>query len=236
MTHNLATRSVAAFGLIATTAILAFLPELAFAQSVESGEKVFKKCKACHQIGADAKNKTGPVLTDVIGRQAGSYEGYKYSKSMKQVGEAGLIWDEDALFDYLLSPKNFLRATLDDPKAKAKMSFRLKPDQDRRDVIAYLATFAPATLGDSAVCTTNLSDNRYFFAAEATGSSRVTGWLEPNEQLCATASVDGAHGVVSVFETEHELEGCSRIVRAGEGEDLLKYADFDRCKWTGHED
>ncbi|NKB52445.1 MAG: c-type cytochrome [Rhizobiaceae bacterium] len=102
------------------------------------GKKVFKKCAACHNIGEGAKIKVGPPLTDVVGRKAASFDGFKYGKSIAAAGEAGLVWSEEELFDYLVNPKNFLRAKLENKKAKSKMAFRLKKEQDRADVIAYL--------------------------------------------------------------------------------------------------
>ncbi len=113
------------------------------AQDAEKGEKLFKRCTSCHMIGDGAKNRTGPVLTEVVGRVAGTYEGYKYGKSIVAAGEAGLVWDEDNLFEYIADPRGFLKEYLNDPKAKAKMTFRLKKEDQRRDVIAYLATFSP---------------------------------------------------------------------------------------------
>ena len=107
------------------------------------GEKTFKKCMACHTIGEGAKNKVGPVLTGVIGRKAGSFEGYKYGKHLAELGETGLIWNEDEVFEYLKDPKKYLRAKLDNKKAKTKMSFKLKKEEERKDVIAYLKTFSP---------------------------------------------------------------------------------------------
>ena len=108
-----------------------------------AGKKIFKKCTACHKIGEGAKNAVGPVLTGVVGRTAGTYPDYKYGKSTKAAGEAGLVWDEDKIFDYLKDPKKFLRALLDDKKAKSKMTFKLKKEEDRLNVIAYLKTFSP---------------------------------------------------------------------------------------------
>ena len=57
-----------------------------------NGEKVFKKCAACHAVGEGAKSKVGPPLTDVVGRKAASFEGYKYGKSILAASEAGLVW------------------------------------------------------------------------------------------------------------------------------------------------
>jgi len=131
------------FGLKAlavATAALALAPA-AYAGDATAGAKVFKKCKACHKIGDGAKNGVGPNLTGVIGRTAGTEEGYKYSKSMKAAGAAGLVWDESKIVAYLENPTKYLRANLNDPKAKAKMSFKLRKAKDRENVAAYLATF-----------------------------------------------------------------------------------------------
>ncbi|MBL4731682.1 MAG: c-type cytochrome [Rhizobiaceae bacterium] len=107
----------------------------------EAGAKIFKRCGACHKIGEGAKNAIGPVLTDVIGRRAGTFEDYRYGKSTKAAGEKGLVWSEEEIFKYLVSPKKFLRAYLDTRKAKSKMKFKLKSEKDRRNIIAYLASF-----------------------------------------------------------------------------------------------
>jgi len=107
------------------------------------GEKLFKKCSTCHTVGSDAKHKQGPILNGVIGRVAGSLEEFKYGKSIKAAGESGLVWDEDLIFDYLANPKKFLGAYLGNKKAKSKMNFKLKKEDDRRNLIAYLATFSP---------------------------------------------------------------------------------------------
>lgn len=113
------------------------------AQDPESGETVFKKCKSCHQIGAGSKHLIGPILTGVVGRAAATAEGYKYRKDILAASEKGLVWDEAHLLEYLDDPTDFLRRYLDDPKAGSAMSFKLKNEEDRRDVVAYLAS-APA--------------------------------------------------------------------------------------------
>lgn len=107
--------------------ILGAMP--AMASDAASGEKVFKRCKACHYADKE-KNKTGPHLVNVIGRDAGSIEGYKYSKAM---ATSGLVWDEATLAAYLKAPKKFLKGT--------KMAFAgLKKDADIKNLIAYLKT------------------------------------------------------------------------------------------------
>jgi cytochrome c len=116
---------------------LAALPGRAAAQqgNADDGAEVFKKCRACHDIGPDAKNKVGPVLNNIVGRKAGSIEGFAYSDANKAAGASGLVWTEDVLFKYLENPLSFMKGT--------KMAFAgLRDEQDRRDVIAYLKKFS----------------------------------------------------------------------------------------------
>ena len=108
---------------------------VAFAGEAEvaAGEKVFKKCKACHAVGEGAKNKVGPQLNDLFGRVPGSTEGYKYSKAMVAYGD-GKVWEEELLAAYLAAPKKVVKGT--------KMSFAgLKKEDDIANVIEYLETF-----------------------------------------------------------------------------------------------
>ena len=101
----------------------------------EEGEEVFKKCRACHDVGPGAKNKVGPLLNDIIGRKAGTIEGFEYSTANKDAGSKGLTWTEDVMFKYLEQPLVFMQGT--------KMAFAgLKDAQDRKDVIAYLKKFS----------------------------------------------------------------------------------------------
>ena len=114
----------------------------AFAEvDAAAGEKAFKKCKSCHMIMNEDDvivkgGKTGPNLYGVIGRTAGTYEGYKYGKSIVEAGEKGLVWDVANFSEYAADPKKFLATYLDDKKAKSKMSFKLKKGAE--DVAAYL--------------------------------------------------------------------------------------------------
>ncbi len=101
------------------------------------GEKVFKKCKACHSLKA-GKNKVGPSLAGVVGRKAGSAAKYKFSKSMKAAGAKGLVWNDETLDGYLKNPTKFLRSYLDDSKAKSKMALKLKKEDDRENIAAFL--------------------------------------------------------------------------------------------------
>lgn len=98
------------------------------------GEKVFKKCKACHQVGEGAENKTGPLLNGIIGRDFASVEGFRYGKGIEEMAAEGYTWTNENLHAYLAKPKDFIKGT--------KMSFAgLKKDEDIDAVIEYLKTF-----------------------------------------------------------------------------------------------
>ena len=114
-------------GAIAMSAAL-LLAAPAGAGDIKAGEKVFKKCKACHYADRE-KHKTGPHLVNIMGRSAGGLEDYKkYSKAMKA---SGIVWDDTTLADYLRAPKKYVKGT--------KMAFAgLKKDADIENVIAYL--------------------------------------------------------------------------------------------------
>jgi len=119
-------------GLLAAAVVSLGLSSTAMAGDPALGEKVFKKCKACHVVDSD-KNKTGPHLVNIMGRQAGSVEGFtKYSKAIK---ESGIVWDEATLDGFLEKPKKYLKGT--------RMAFAgLKKEEDRANVIAYLKQFS----------------------------------------------------------------------------------------------
>ena len=113
--------------LILGAALALLLPVSAQAQDAAAGEKAFAPCKACHAFG---KNGVGPDLKGVVGRKAGTHEGYNYSAAVKG---SGVTWDEANLKEWLK-----------DPKAKIpgnKMVYPgLKDDKKLEDVIAYLKT------------------------------------------------------------------------------------------------
>ena len=86
--------------------------------------------------------KTGPNLWGVVGRTAGTTDGFRYGKDLVAAGEAGLVWDETTFVAYAQDPRAFLREYLDDSKAKSKMSFKLKKGGE--DIYAFLAQHGPA--------------------------------------------------------------------------------------------
>ena len=92
------------------------------------GEKVFKKCSACHMIAAGGKNMIGPNLWSVIGRQAGVVSDYKYSKAMIAYGKE---WTFEEMNSYLIKPQAYIKGT--------KMAFAgLRKEKDRASVILYM--------------------------------------------------------------------------------------------------
>jgi cytochrome c len=101
------------------------------------GEKLFKACKACHQVGANARNGVGPHLDGLFERPAGTLEGFKYSGAMKKLGSEGMVWNEFSLDLYLEKPREYVPGT--------RMSYRGMPDrQDRTHIIAYLRELSKA--------------------------------------------------------------------------------------------
>ena len=96
--------------------------------SASEGEKIFKKCAACHSIAKGGANKIGPALWGVLGRKAGSVSDYKYSKAMASYGKS---WSFEEMSGFLLKPKEWIKGT--------KMSFMgLKKAKDRAAVILYM--------------------------------------------------------------------------------------------------
>jgi cytochrome c len=119
---------------MAVLAVTGFAGSAFAAGDAAAGEKIFRKCKACHAVGDSAKNKVGPVLNGVVGREIASVEGFKYSKAFRAKKDEGFVWTEAELDAFLTKPKKYLPGT--------KMSFGgLKKEQQRADIIAYLSTF-----------------------------------------------------------------------------------------------
>ncbi|WP_108483488.1 c-type cytochrome [Oceaniglobus ichthyenteri] len=101
---------------------------------IEAGEKVFRKCKACHQIGDGAKNRVGPILNGIVGQPAGVVDGFDYSNVLNDMAADGLVWNEENLHAFLENPRNFMKGT--------KMSFAgLRKEADLVAITAYLSSF-----------------------------------------------------------------------------------------------
>ena len=95
--------------------------------NIKAGKKIFKKCKACHDV-KEGKNKVGPSLYNIVGATAGKVEGFKYSKAMT---ESDLVWDEANLRAFVTKPKELVPGN--------RMAFAgLKKEKQIDDLIAYL--------------------------------------------------------------------------------------------------
>ena len=132
---------------VAATAALFALAAPAFAEGdAAKGEKEFNKCKSCHMIVSDADEtivkggKVGPNLWGVVGRTAGSVEGFKYGDGLTAAQEAGFVWTAEEIAKYVVDPKEWNNEH--GFPAKTKMTFKLKKGGE--DVAAYLATFSAA--------------------------------------------------------------------------------------------
>ncbi|HEX2117158.1 MAG TPA: cytochrome c family protein [Alphaproteobacteria bacterium] len=119
------------FGLIAAAAVLLSSNVAMAAGDAAEGEKVFKRsCGSCHVATKDGPKRLGPTLFGIVGRQAGTVEGFRYSEANKN---SKLTWTPEVLDQYLVDPKKMIPGTT--------MAFAgLKKDDERANVVAYLAT------------------------------------------------------------------------------------------------
>ncbi|MEP3046965.1 MAG: cytochrome c family protein [Roseibium sp.] len=115
------------------------ISELLLAASATDGQKVAKKCAACHTFDSGGANKVGPALWDIVGRKPGGLDGFGYSSAMTTYGEANDAWTYETLNSFLESPKKTVSGT--------SMGFAgLRKPQDRADIIAYLREQAESPL------------------------------------------------------------------------------------------
>lgn len=146
-------------------AVLALMSAPVFAEShaaaemaaptgdAEAGGELFgRQCVACHVVVDDAGETlagrnaaVGPNLYGVVGRVAGSYPEFDYGDALIALGERGDVWAEDSFVGYVQDPTDWLRETLEDRRARGKMAFQVRSEEDAHDIYAFLATFsAPA--------------------------------------------------------------------------------------------
>ena len=101
---------------------------------VAAGEGAFRQCKACHQLGKGATNRTGPVLNGMIGRPVGSVDGFRYSGVFQEAAQAGEVWTQESLAAFLADPRGTMSGT--------KMSFRgVRDAAEIEALIAYIQSF-----------------------------------------------------------------------------------------------
>lgn len=114
------------------------------------GEEQFnRQCIACHVVQDPATNevlvgrnsKVGPNLFGLASEVPGHVEGYAYGDSMKAYGETGATWTEENFVGYVQNPTGFLRTALNDKRARGKMAYQVRKEDEAYDLYAFLATF-----------------------------------------------------------------------------------------------
>jgi cytochrome c len=124
-------KSISLLTFAASVAFAALAGTAQAAGDAAAGEKVWAKCKACHQVGETAKNMVAPQLNGLDGRAAGAAEGYNYSEALKG---SGITWNEASFKEFVKNPKAKVAGT--------KMVFQgLAAEKDQDDLWAYLASF-----------------------------------------------------------------------------------------------
>jgi cytochrome c len=120
---------------ISLVVMLCVFGQPSLSQDADTGAKVFSKCKACHQVGEGAKNRVGPHLNGLFGREAASIPDFKYSKSMIRAGHDKLVWTNETLTAYIENPKSLI--------SKTRMNFRgIKDANQIASLLVYLRTFS----------------------------------------------------------------------------------------------
>ncbi|MFY9210489.1 MAG: c-type cytochrome [Aestuariivita sp.] len=101
----------------------------------QAGAAIFSQCSSCHEVGEGARDRVGPHLNGIFGRNAAAHEGYRYSASMQRAGTDGLVWTLETLDAYIENPRALV--------SKTRMSFRgVKDANDRANLMAYLRTYS----------------------------------------------------------------------------------------------
>ncbi len=130
-------------------AAMAILAAPAFAEGdVAAGEEQFnRQCVACHVVVNDAGEtlagrnaQTGPNQYNVLSRGIGMYPDFNYGDSLVEIGETGEMWTEENFVAYVMDPTGWLRETLDNNRARGKMAYQVRDEQQARDIYAFLAS------------------------------------------------------------------------------------------------
>jgi cytochrome c len=134
-------------------AVLALAAVPAFAEGdAAAGEEQFaRQCVACHVIATPAGEvlagrnaRTGPNLFGIVGEAPGAVEDFDFSDALIDWGAAGAVWDEETLVGYIMNPTRFVREQLGNDRARVKMAFQVRDEQDAHDIFAYLESLQPA--------------------------------------------------------------------------------------------
>jgi len=120
---------------VSTLALTMFTIVSAWGVDAKRGTELYQQCKRCHQVGQGADNRIGPHLNGIFGRQAGSVEGFAYSRALREAGANGLVWSGQTLDAFLAGPATVV--------PQSRMSFGgLSAADDRANLLAWLRTFS----------------------------------------------------------------------------------------------
>lgn len=116
---------------VVMTAILVPPPSTAAAQDATEGERAFRRCAACHQVGPDAANRIGPHLNGVVGRKVAAVEGFRYSRAM---AASEFAWSEEELAKFLANPRQAIPGT-------TMVFVGIRDEAEIANLIAFLKQF-----------------------------------------------------------------------------------------------
>lgn len=125
------------------------LPALAEGDAGNGETQFGRQCVACHVIDtgsevlAGRNARTGPNLFGLVGATPGTVPGFEYGDSLVAWGETGAVWDEANFVAYVTNPTGFLREVLDDDRARGKMAYQVRDEQQAHDIWAYLVSLEP---------------------------------------------------------------------------------------------
>ena len=138
--------------MLAIGAALAAFAMPAFAEGdADAGESQFgRQCVSCHLVQNDAgdvlagrNGRTGPNLYTVHGGVPGTVEGFAYSDALAAWGEEGGAWDEDSFVAFVMNPTEHLREVTGDARARSKMAYMVRDEQQARDIYAFIVSLHP---------------------------------------------------------------------------------------------
>lgn len=193
--------------LAAFTGLVAAATPAAAQGDIAAGEQAFRQCSACHAVGPGAANRVGPQLNDLIGRTAGSAEGFRYSPALTTAGEEGLVWGPDTLDAFLANPRGNIPGN--------RMAYAgMRDDAMRGNVIAYLASFSEPAADDAAAEPAEVTPAPEVAAAPSTPETAPATQAEATPAE-APVSAGGMHGTFGLgrLATETEIAAWDIDVR-----------------------
>ncbi|MCC7320043.1 MAG: c-type cytochrome [Rubellimicrobium sp.] len=130
--------------------VLLAAPVLADGDAAAGEAQFGRQCVTCHVIQdhdgntiAGRNANTGPNLYAIVGEKPGDVEGFSFGDSIVAWGETGAVWDEDNFVGYVMNPTGWLREVTGNNRARAKMAFQVRDEQQARDIWAYLVSIQP---------------------------------------------------------------------------------------------